>query len=210
MYEMLSNNQVTIAGEICSDFIFNHEVFNEKFYIFDLKVARLSDAFDIIPVVVSERLVDVNTNPIGAIVKVTGQYRSYNKHEERKNRLVLNVFAREVEAIEDVDCGRESNCINIEGYICKQPNFRKTPLGREITDLLVAVNRPYGKSDYIPCISWGRTARFATTFEVGDRVKISGRIQSREYYKMIDGKETKKVAYEVSVAELQLIGELEE
>ena len=138
------------------------------------------------------------------MVYVTGQFRSYNRHEEKKNRLVLSVFARELEFIEEEREEYKSNEIYLDGFVCKEPIYRKTPLGREIADLLIAVNRSYGKSDYIPCICWGRNARFASGFEVGNHVEIWGRIQSREYVKKISDSITeKRVAYEVSVSKVE-------
>jgi len=203
--KVIENNQVTIMGEIVSRFTFSHEIFGEGFYMVDLKVNRLSESADIIPLMVSERLIDVTEDYQGYYIAVNGQFRSYNRHEERKNRLVLSVFAREIEFVEEVEESAKSNQIYLDGYICKAPIYRKTPLGREIADLLLAVNRPYGKSDYIPCICWGRNARFASGFQVGERCEIWGRIQSREYMKKLD-EETleKRVAYEVSVSKLEL------
>ena len=153
---------------------------------------------------VSERLIDVTQDYKGRSIMVSGQFRSYNRHEEQKNRLVLSVFAREMEFIEEEPDGAKTNHILLEGYMCKTPVYRKTPLGREIADLLLAVNRPYGKSDYIPCISWGRNARFASGFEVGTRVRIWGRVQRREYTKKITETECeKRIAYEVSISKLE-------
>ena len=165
---------------------------------------RLSNSEDRIPLMISERLIDVSQDYTGEFIMVSGQFRSYNRHDEQKNRLVLSVFVREVEFIEEELDGAKTNNIFLDGYICKLPVYRKTPLGREIADLLLAVNRPYGKSDYIPCICWGRNARFASTFEVGEHVQIIGRIQSREYIKKLTETETeKRVAYEVSVSKLE-------
>ena len=183
--KIIENNQVEIMGKIASRFTFSHQVFGEGFYMVDVLVKRLSDSEDRIPVMISERLVDVNEDYEGEYIHVMGQFRSYNRHEEKKNRLVLSVFAREVEFVEDDDENMKSNAIFLDGYICKPPVYRKTPLGREIADLLIAVNRPYGKSDYIPCICWGRNARYASAFQVGGHVLIWGRIQSREYVKKI-------------------------
>ena len=202
--KMFENNQVTIMGEIVSDFVFSHEVYGEGFYMVEVAVNRLSNYADYIPVMVSERLIDVTENYEGQYICVVGQFRSYNRHEEKKNKLVLSVFAREIEFIDQVDENTKSNQIFLDGFICKEPIYRKTPLGREIADLLLAVNRPYGKSDYIPCICWGRNARFASTFQVGDRCIVWGRIQSREYMKKISEEELeKRVAYEVSVSKLE-------
>ncbi len=206
--KVFTNNQVTIAGEVVSEFSFSHEVYGENFYIVNIAVCRLSNSFDIIPVMISERLMDVTADYRGCTLQAIGQFRSYNRHEETKNRLVLSVFAREAEII-NIDEGEQNpNHIFLDGYVCKHPVYRKTPLGREIADVLLAVNRPYGKSDYIPCICWGRNARFADQFEVGTHVQIWGRIQSREYQKKIDEEiYEKRVAYEVSVSKLEYIAE---
>ena len=202
--KIFENNQVSIVGTIVSDFRYSHEVYGEGFYMVDVSVNRLSDFVDIIPVMVSERLVDTTENYEGQLIYVTGQFRSYNRHEEKKNRLVLSVFARELEFLEEETDDLKSNQIYLDGFVCKEPVYRKTPLGREIADLLIAVNRSYGKSDYIPCICWGRNARFASGFEVGSHVEIWGRIQSREYVKKIGENETeKRVAYEISVSKVE-------
>lgn len=191
-------------GEIASGFTFSHEVFGEGFYMVDVLVKRLSNSDDRIPLMISERLIDVTQDYEGEYIMVSGQFRSYNRHEEQKNRLVLSVFVREVEFVEEEMDGAKTNSILLDGYICKAPVYRKTPLGREIADLLLAVNRPYGKSDYIPCICWGRNARYASGFEVGAHVQVLGRIQSREYIKKISEIETeKRIAYEVSVSKLE-------
>ncbi len=204
--KVIENNQVTIMGEIVSDFTFSHEIFGEGFYVADLKVERLSESADIVPLMVSERLVDVKADCKGYNVIVNGQFRSYNRHEERKNRLVLSVFAREIEFVDEIAENAKTNQIYLDGYICKEPIYRKTPLGREIADLLLAVNRPYGKSDYIPCICWGRNARYASSFAVGERCAIWGRIQSREYMKKLDEEHMeRRVAYEVSVSKLEMM-----
>ncbi|MCI5741327.1 MAG: single-stranded DNA-binding protein [Lachnospiraceae bacterium] len=202
--KLFENNQVTIMGEVVSEFSFSHEVYGEGFYLVDVAVSRLSDSVDYIPLMVSERLVDVTQNYIGETILVNGQFRSYNRHEEKKNRLVLSVFVREWEFVDYIEDEVKSNQIYLDGYICKEPIYRKTPLGREIADLLVAVNRSYGKSDYIPCICWGRNARYASGFEVGSHVEVFGRIQSREYLKKIGEDETeRRIAYEVSVSKIE-------
>ena len=209
--KVIENNQVTVMGEIVSDFTFSHEIFGEGFYMVDTRIARLSDYTDIIPVMVSERLIDVTADYKGCLVIINGQFRSYNRHEEKKNKLVLSVFAREIEFVDEISENARTNQIFLDGYICKEPVYRKTPLGREIADLLLAVNRPYGKSDYIPCICWGRNARYAANFQVGERCLVWGRIQSREYMKRIsDENMEKRVAYEVSVSKLELPQEEEE
>ncbi|MCF2641520.1 MAG: single-stranded DNA-binding protein [Lachnospiraceae bacterium] len=207
--KIFENNQVTMLGEIVSDFTFSHEVYGEGFYMVEIAVNRLSNFMDYIPLMVSERLIDTKQNYIGQKIYVTGQFRSYNRHEEKKNRLVLSVFVRELSFVEENDMEElqeKSNQIFLDGYICKNPVYRKTPLGREIADLLIAVNRSYGKSDYIPCICWGRNARFASGFEIGAHVEIYGRIQSREYIKKIGEEETeKRMAYEVSVSKIDVL-----
>lgn len=202
--KVIENNRVSIVGEVVSDFEFSHEVFGEGFYVLEVAVSRLSNQYDRIPLMVSERLVDVTRDYRGELVEVSGQFRSYNRHEGTKNRLVLSIFVRDWNLVDDDSEFGKTNQIYLEGFICKAPIYRKTPLGREIADLLVAVNRPYGKSDYIPCIAWGRNARFASGFEVGGKIKIWGRVQSREYLKKIDENEgEKRIAYEVSVSKLE-------
>ena len=202
----IENNKVTVIGTVVSGFTFSHEVFGEGFYLVDLKVNRLSDQADIIPLMISERLLNVSEDYIGCTVEAIGQFRSYNRHEGARNRLVLSVFVREINFMEEFTDYTKTNQIFLDGYICKTPVYRTTPLGREIADVLLAVNRPYGKSDYIPCIAWGRNARYAAGFEVGARVLIWGRVQSREYTKKLsDSQCEKRVAYEVSVSKLELV-----
>ena len=202
--KVMENNRVTVIGTIVSDFTFSHAVFGEGFYLVDLSVSRLSEQADVIPLMVSERLMDVTRDYRGCTIEADGQFRSYNRHEGVKNRLVLSVFVREVQFLEEFTDYTKTNQIFLDGYICKEPIYRKTPLGREIADLLVAVNRPDGKSDYIPCIAWGRNARFASGFSVGTRIQIWGRVQSREYTKKLSETECeKRTAYEVSVSKLE-------
>ena len=202
--KVLDNNQVNIVGIVDSEFTYSHEVFGEGFYIMEVMVNRLSNMADRIPLMVSERLIDVNDNYIGRTIEAKGQFRSYNKHEEGRNRLILSVFVRELtEVEEEIECSKP-NSVYLNGYICKQPVYRMTPLGREIADLLLAVNRPYGKSDYLPCICWGRNARFAGKFQVGEHIHLWGRIQSRTYQKKVDNDEVeKRTAYEISVSKIE-------
>lgn len=201
--KMFENNQVVLTGEIVTGFQYSHEVLGEGFYTAEIAVSRLSSYSDYIPLMVSERLVDTQQDYTGAVVHISGQFRSYNRHEEKKNRLVLSVFVREWEFADESEKEENVNQIFLDGYVCKMPVYRKTPLGREIADLLIAVNRSYGKSDYIPCICWGRNARFASGFEVGTHVQVQGRIQSREYVKRISDSETEhRIAYEVSVSKV--------
>lgn len=206
--KVIENNRVCIIGEIVSEFTFSHEVFGEGFYIANVSVNRLSDMVDVIPLMISERLIDVTKDYRGMKIEVAGQFRSYNRHEGTKNKLVLSIFVRELRFLEDDEMPEEqskSNQIFLDGYVCKPPIYRKTPLGREIADILVAVNRPYGKSDYIPCIAWGRTARFCENLAVGTELRVIGRVQSREYEKKYeDGTVEKRIAYEVSVSNLEI------
>lgn len=213
MSREVENNKVTLSGEIVSNFEFSHEVYGEGFYTAMLAIERTSGQKDIIPIMASERLVDVKEDWTGRFVKVSGQFRSYNKHDDNRSHLVLSVFVREFDALSNdvAEVTDDKNTISLDGYICKPPIYRETPLGREIADILLAVNRPYGKSDYIPCIAWGRNARFADGLEVGTRLRIEGRIQSREYQKQIeDGVYETRTAYEVSVGKLTVVEETEE
>ena len=199
-YNSEKNNKVYFMGEIVSDAKFSHEVYGEGFYEFYVKVMRLSGQADILPVTISERLIQGNDFKIGSTISALGQFRSYNKLEGGKSRLMLTVFVRE---IVEASPANNPNSIVLSGYICKPPVYRTTPFNREIADLLIAVNRAYNKSDYIPCIAWGRNARFVQNLKVGDRVALSGRIQSREYQKRLSETETVTMtAYEVSVSKL--------
>lgn len=211
MNREIKNNQVTLSGEIVNNFEFSHEVFGEGFYTAMLETQRKSGKEDIIPIMVSDRLVDTGADWAGRFVKVSGQFRSYRKHEEIRNRLILSVFVTNVEVVSDFEFIECENYISLDGYICKPPIYRKTPLGREIADILLAVNRPYVKSDYIPCIAWGRNARFAGGLGVGTRLRIEGRIQSRKYQKRISETENQmRVAYEVSISKMETVEETEE
>lgn len=202
---IIENNQVSITGKIVSDFKFSHQVYDENFYTVDVEVNRLSNCTDTVPLMVSERLVDVSESYIGNIVEVSGQFRSYNKHEESGSKLILSVFVRNWQFVDENPGTGKANQIFLDGFICKAPVYRETPLGREIADILIAVNRPYGKSDYIPCICWGRNARFASKFEVGTRIQIWGRVQSRDYVKKISEDEIEThTAYEVSISKMHV------
>ena len=206
--KIIENNQVSIMGKIDTGFTFSHQVFGEGFYTMEILVRRLSDSEDRIPVMVSERLLDVTQDYTGEYIEIQGQFRSYNRHEEKHNRLVLSVFARELKFVEEDEETVPLNQIFLDGYICKPPVYRKTPLGREIADILIAVNRPYGKSDYIPCIAWGRNARYAAGFKIGEHIRIWGRVQSREYTKKLDeDTQIKRTAYEVSVSKIECVDE---
>ena len=208
----LENNHLVLVGKVISDKKFSHEIYGEKFYIFDLEVPRLSGNADIIPITISERLLEKDDLAIDKKVIVEGQFRSYNSYQNERNKLVLTVFAKDVKFVEnqeeEIQASKDfvSNEVILNGYICKKPIYRQTPFGREIADLLLAVNRAYNKSDYIPCIAWGRNARFCENIEVGTEVKIVGRVQSRSYEKKYeDGTSETKVAYEVSISSLEVV-----
>ena len=199
-YGTEKNNKVYVMGEIVSDANFSHEIYGEGFYEFFVKINRLSGQADVLPITLSERLIQDGMLEKGKSICAEGQFRSYNKLENGKSRLMLTVFVRELlNEIPD----KNPNSILLSGYICKPPIYRTTPFNREIADVLVAVNRAYNKSDYIPCIAWGRNARFVKNLGVGDRVAISGRIQSREYQKRYSDDDVRTMtAYEVSVSKL--------
>lgn len=200
-YDNTISNRVTITGRILSEPIFSHEVFGEGFYEFTMSVPRLSGQVDLLPITVSERIMD-NYIDVGERITVNGQFRSYNKMDEVKSRLMLTVFARSITYADDTI---NPNIVELSGYICKPPMYRTTPFKREICDCLIAVNRAYNKSDYIPCIAWGRNARFVNTLGVGEKIDIMGRIQSREYQKIFaDNSSEIKTAYEVSVSGIKM------
>lgn len=205
MENNISNNQAVIIGTIEDEFQMSHEIYAEKFYTCTVRVPRLSGTADNVRIMVSERLIMDGDYSVGDTVMVTGQFRSYNSYEQGGNRLVLTVFAKDISRF-DGEENKNPNTLYLNGYICKTPVYRTTPFGREITDLLLAVNRSYNKSDYIPIIAWGRNARFAKNLSVGDNVKIWGRIQSRTYQKRISDEETvEKTAYEVSINRMELV-----
>ena len=231
----LENNYLTLVGKVASEKKFSHEIYGERFYSFDLLIPRLSGSADIIPVTASERLFTDEMLQDGTKLLIKGQFRSYNSYENEKNKLILTVFAKDIEEVkedeEEVETENVEETENVDseearkeafkkdyitnevvliGYICKKPVYRQTPFGREIADLLLAVNRAYNKSDYIPSIAWGRNARFCQNLEVGTEVKIVGRVQSRNYEKKLeDGTVLKKVAYEVSIGSLEVVKESE-
>ncbi len=199
-YATEKNNKVFVAGEIVSDATFSHEVYGEGFYEFFVRVMRLSGQADVLPITISERLIADGMLSKGKQICAYGQFRSYNKIENGRSRLMLTVFVREL--VTDLP-EKNPNSILLSGYICKPPVYRTTPFNREIADVLIAVNRAYNKSDYIPCIAWGRNARFVKNLSVGDRIAVSGRIQSREYQKRLSESELKTMtAYEVSVSKI--------
>ena len=211
------NNHIILVGKVTSEKRFSHEIYGEKFYIFDLSVPRLSGNADIIPITISERLITDEMLTEGNKLLIKGQFRSYNSYENERNKLILTVFAKDVEEVKEVEEQEESDIVRKDettnevvliGFVCKKPIYRQTPFGREIADILLAVNRAYNKSDYIPTIAWGRNARFCQNLEVGAQVKIIGRVQSRQYEKKYeDGTSEMKVAYEVSICSLELINE---
>ena len=210
MVNYSENNIITLAGTVVSEKQFSHEVYGEGFYTFDLEVPRLSENSDIIPVTVSERILG-DMFKVGQKVAIEGQFRSYNNYENEKNKLVLTVFVKDIKEIEDESEIQNPNEIILDGFVCKQPIYRTTPFGREIADVLLAVNRAYNKSDYIPCIAWGRNARFCQNMTVGEKIKIWGRIQSRLYEKKFeDGTSETRRAYEVSVSKMETEKKIEE
>lgn len=194
-------NSVEISGNVASECIFSHEIYGEGFYSFMLESRRLSGNEDCIKVTVSERILNKEKTGIGSFVYIKGQLRSYNSYVDGKSRLIITVFAKEIE----YDKFDEENIVFLDGFVCKKPVYRVTPLGREIADMLLAVNRAYNKSDYIPCISWGRNARFAGEFQLGDNIKVWGRVQSRKYRKHTEDGEEERMAYEVSIGRLEKI-----
>ena len=213
----LENNYITLVGKVTGDKRLSHEIYGEKFYIFDLSIPRLSGNADIIPITVSERLIsdDMLQNDKKLLIK--GQFRSYNSFQNQKNKLILTVFAKDIIEVVENENEEENEIVKKDiitnevvliGYVCKTPIYRQTPFGREIADVLLAVNRAYNKSDYIPCIAWGRNARFCQNLEVGSEVKIVGRVQSRTYEKKFeDGTSETRVAYEVSIGSLEVINQ---
>jgi len=201
------NNFIDIGGRIVSDFTFSHEIYGEGFYRFDVEISRLSGAGDVLPVTVSERIVDKETMLLGQLVRINGQIRSYNNYveAEKRNKLVLTIFARDIELMAELP-EQNPNDAYLDGYLCKPAIYRTTPFGREISDLLLAINRSYNKSDYIPCITWGRNARYASKLTVGDRVRLWGRMQSRQYQKKLEsGEVLEKTAYEVSISKIEIV-----
>lgn len=200
------NNNLILKGQIDGELEFSHEVYGEGFYKFILRVQRLSETYDYIPVTISERLLKDMDMTVGKDVAVMGQFRSYNNFSGEGNRLTLTVFAVDIYPLYEMSDYSNPNEIVLDGYICKPPVYRKTPFGREISDLLIAVNRSYNKSDYIPCIAWGRNARYCENLKVGQELKIWGRIQSREYQKRLNEEEVvTKTAYEISISKLELL-----
>ncbi len=201
-YEQMNNNKLQLIGTVIKEPVYTHEVFGEGFYETVIAVPRLSEQKDFIPITISDRLLVRHEVKVGDKISVTGQFRSYNKLEGEKSKLLLTAFVRELLPIED---GQSPNIIEITGFICKPPIYRTTPFKREICDVLIAVNRAYNKSDYIPCIMWGRNARFVQNMKVGEKLTVIGRIQSRNYLKNLGGEKTEeRVAYEVSVSKISL------
>lgn len=202
-------NTVKLVGKVASEKTFSHEMYGEGFYTIDLEVPRLSSSVDLLPVTISERLIVNMDLSVGKYVIIEGQLRSYNRYVDNNNRLILTIFAKDIflpDEEELKEAIRKPNEIFLDGYICKKPIYRTTPFGREITDILIAVNRAYNKSDYIPCIAWGRNARFCENMLVGDHIRLWGRVQSREYQKKLpSGKVETRMAYEVSISKLEYI-----
>ena len=200
MENLLNNNYAAIVGDIESDFTYSHESYGECFYCFSVKIPRLSNSADTIIITASERILCDDDYKIGDKIKITGQFRSYNNYTDTGNRLILTLFAKTIEKAENEHYNNE---IILNGFLCKEPVYRTTPFGREITDILLAVNRTHNKSDYIPCIAWGRNAKFAQRLQIGDNIVITGRMQSREYQKKIDDDIITRTAYEISISKIE-------
>ncbi len=200
-----SNNIATVVGIVETDVTLSHSHRGENFYNFILRVNRLSNIADNIVVTISEKLLGIVEILPGRELEITGQFRSYNNYNGEGNKLILTLFVHDIKESDEFSDMENPNKIYLNGYICKLPVYRTTPFGREITDIILAVNRPHGKSDYIPCICWGRNAKYARALQVGDNIEITGRIQSREYQKKLDNGETlTKTAFEVSISKLNL------
>lgn len=195
----LESNTVTLLGFMIDDFTFSHTSNNENFFTFILEVERISGTKDYVPVIISEKMIDRKQSYIGKPLCVVGQFRSHNKKADDSTHLLLHVFAIELYIAEDIE---PINNVSFSGFLCKKPTYRKTPLGRQIADMMIAVPRMYGKSDYIPCIAWGRNAIYASQLDVGEQIHIAGRIQSREYQKIIDDVSETRTAYEVSIIDM--------
>ena len=202
---MEENNKISLVGEVISSPKLSHETHNEKFYTVKVDVKRWSGDIDTLEIIISEKLYDIEKIELGTRYYIEGEIRSYNYYvsETERRKLVINIFAKNLSIAEETD----DECLNnfeLVGHICKKTIYRKTPFDREISDILLAVNRLYGKSDYLPCIAWGRNAKFASTLEIGDKIKITGRMQSRQYTKKLnDNEEEKKIAYEMSIITLE-------
>lgn len=204
MENNICNNQAEMIGYADDEPVFSHELFGESFYMFTLRIPRLSGINDYIKIMISERLLTDFEIEVGKQIEIDGQFRSYNSYNDGENRLILTIFAKDIK-IPDLEENKNPNSLFLNGFVCKEPVYRTTPFGREITDILLAVNRTYNKSDYIPVIAWGRNARYCRSFSVGDHVKLWGRVQSREYQKKIDEENIiTKIAYEVSISKLEL------
>ncbi len=209
MINTIDNNKATVIGSVEDELVFNHEIYGEKFYMFTLSIPRLSEINDHIKVMISERLLEEIDIKVGGMFEISGQFRSYNNYNASENKLLLTLFAKDIEVF-DEEKHKNPNSIYLNGFVCKPPVYRTTPFGREITDMLIAVNRTYNKSDYIPVIAWGRNARYCKNLVVGDNIKIWGRMQSRNYQKHLsDDEVVTRTAYEVSVSKLEVVNKEE-
>lgn len=195
----LDNNKVFLQGVVVNNPVYNHTVKDEEFYGFDLNVNRLSGQIDVLPIIMSKKMLTIHGINKGDKIAINGQFRSHNQIDGDKRRLILAVFAKDVVEYED---GANANTIELCGYICKPSIYRITPFSREICDVLLAVNRSYNKSDYVPCIAWGANAQYVSRLNVASPLKILGRIQSREYNKLIGEEMVTKTAYEVSISKI--------
>ena len=205
------NNYILLVGQVTSEKKFSHEIYGESFFNFNLEIPRLSGISDVIPITISERLIANFDLSIGKKVVIEGQFRSYNTYEDSRSRLILTVFVKEIREKGEDEEVKVPNEVQLVGHICRKPIYRKTPFGREIADILVAVNRAYNKSDYIPCITWGRNARFCEDMPIGTELKLVGRVQSRPYEKKHeDGTVEARTAYEVSISSLEFVNKEDE
>ena len=187
-------NQILLRGELDTLPAFSHESHGRRFYSFTLAVERLSGTMDLLHCVAAEELVQALDPSGGEMVELIGQVRSFNNRSGAGRRLVISAYAEQLRTCDD----EPANEVILCGSICRQPIFRRTPLGREICDLMLAVNRPYRRADYLPCILWGHTAQHCANFPVGTTLQLTGRLQSRTYVKQLETGSEQRVAYEIS------------
>ncbi len=194
-------NQVILRGTLASAPRFSHENHGKRFFRFYLDVPRLSSAVDTLPIVAPEALLESTLLEEGALLCVTGQVRSHNLRSDGKRHLLIFVFASSL-ALQD---GEPANQVTLEGFLCREPTYRRTPLGREICDVMLAVPRAFQRADYLPCILWGRTAQEISRCHTRDSLRITGRLQSRVYTKVTEEGSQQKTAYEISALTAQIL-----
>ena len=201
--EQITVNHITLTGALASAPEYSHSNHGRRFYSFYLEVSRLSGAIDRLQILASEELLASTCVTEGEALTVEGQIRSFNNRAPHGRKLIISVLAETI-AVTD---GPHANQVILQGVICKEPVFRRTPLGREICDVMLAVNRPYHRADYLPCILWGRCAQEVSDYPVGTVLSITGRLQSREYLKVIDGVAEQRTAYEIPAVTAQIVAE---